>query len=84
MKHFGKNTKPLAQPPKLYDSILQTIKEPIWKALVISALVASVFECAAVGPEGLGEGIAIIFTTFMLILITAIADYIKDTRFIAL
>lgn len=32
----------------------------------------------------LGEGIAIVFTTFILIVITATADYIKDKKFIEL
>jgi Ca2+-transporting ATPase len=34
--------------------------------------------------ESLGEGIAIVFTTFVLILITAAADYVKDKKFIEL
>jgi hypothetical protein len=58
------------------------LREPIWKALAVSAILGSIFECYAVGITGLGEGIAIIFTTLMLICITSGADYIKDKRFI--
>jgi hypothetical protein len=61
------------------------LHEPIWKWLVISATLAAVVKTFALWSiESLGEGFAIIFSTFMLIFVTACADYTKDKRFIEL
>jgi len=53
--------------------------------LVVSASLAALIKTFAIRSiEALGEGLAIILTTFMLIYITATADYIKDKKFIEL
>jgi len=55
----------------------------IW--LVASATLAALIKAIAIRSiASLGEGIAIVFTTFILILITAAADYVKDKKFIEL
>ena len=61
------------------------MKEPIYLWLVGSATLAALIKTIAIRSiASLGEGIAIIFTTFILILVTAAADYIKDKKFIEL
>ena len=76
---FGKNTKPVAQVASFWGSFCDTLKTPIFLALIISAILSSVCEIAQVGfIDGVGDGLAIIISTLGLILITSLADYLKD------
>ena len=81
---FGYNSKPLAKAPKLMDSIKQTLREPIWVVLAGSAVFAGIVEAIALGWRNIGQAISILIMTFFLVAITALADLIKDKRFIEL
>lgn len=83
-KHFGKNTKPLAQTPKLIDSIKQTLREPIWAVLAISAVFAGIVESLCEDWTEIGEAISVIVMTLFLIAVTAFADLVKDKKFVEL
>jgi len=82
-RHFGPNTKPLAPLPKLFDSVKQTIMEPLWLILLVSAVIASGASMFTNGPlEAIGEAVTIILATFALIAITSLADWAKDRKFV--
>lgn len=84
-RYFGANIKPLAPVPKVFDSIKQTIMEPLWLVMIISAILSSICSMFVKGFfDSLGDAIAIITAAILLILITAGADWAKDKRFVAL
>lgn len=63
------------------DSIRQTLKDKVWLAMGVSAVVSALFGGIFVGVSGLLEGVSIVIIGFVTIFITAYIDYIKDKKF---
>lgn len=63
---------------------MQALEEPIWAVLAVSALLAGIVEAFAQGWSNIIEPIYIILMTIFLLTVTALADLIKDKRFIDL
>ena len=85
-RHFGPNTKPLAPLPNFIDSVKQTLMEPLWLIMLVSAVIASgaaMFTTES-ALEAIEEAITIVMAAFSLIAITSIADWVKDRRFVQL
>jgi hypothetical protein len=74
----------LATPQNLIDSIKQTLREPVWAVLVITAIIAGIFDAIFVGFSEIGEVISIVLMTLFLIAVTSIADLVKDKKFVQL
>ena len=84
-RYFGANTKPLAPVPRVIDSIKQTIMEPLWLVMIISALLSGIVSMFVnMSISSLGDAIAVVSAAVILILITASADWAKDNRFVQL
>jgi fructose-specific phosphotransferase system IIC component len=84
-RYFGANIKPLAPVPKVFDSIKQTIMEPLWLIMIISAILSCICSMFVKGFfSSIRDAIEIITAALILILITSLADYAKDRRFVQL
>ena len=83
-RYFGPNTKPLAPLPRFFDSIKQTIMEPLWLIMLVSAIIASGAAMFTTSGfiEAIEEAGTIILAAFALITITSIADWAQDRRFV--
>jgi len=81
---FGQNTKPLAPTPSLLDSLKQTAQDKLWWVVGGTALLSGLCGGVAHGWGGLVEGISIIIAAALIMIITTIADLLKDKRFVAL
>lgn len=81
---FGENKRPLPQLPKLVDSIKQMAKEKIWLVVIGSALITSICGYFAYGLSGMAEGISIVIVTIFLLVVSTLADWIKDRQFVRL
>jgi len=60
--------------------------EPLWLVMILSALISWLTSIVCTGQfkASTGEAISIILAAFGLITITAVADWIKDNRFVHL
>jgi hypothetical protein len=52
--------------------------------LVITAIIAGIFDAIFVGFSEIGEVISIVLMTLFLIAVTSIADLVKDKKFVQL
>ena len=73
---FGANDKNLKKSASVIASLVQTCKDPIWAVIGVSALVSGLMGWIIVGYMGLVEGIAILLTSVLIILVTTGADYL--------
>jgi len=78
---FGQNTKPVEPPVKFFSSVKDVGMEKQWLFVGGTAVVSGICGWIGVGPGGLLEGISIIIASIFIIIISAVADYVKDTRF---
>lgn len=81
---FGRNVKPLAQQATFIESIKQTAQDRVWWVATGSAAVATIGNALTWDIEGLGEGLAIIIAIALIIIVTSLADWLKDRRFVEL
>ena len=76
---------PLPIRASLLESLIDTIKERIWIIAGISALAASIGGMIKAGSiTGGAEGFGLLIFAAIIIVITSLVDYIKDSRFVTL
>lgn len=78
---FGKNLKPVEPPISFLSSVKDVAYEKCWLFVGGSAVVSGISGAIGIGPGGLLEGISIIIASIFIIVISAVADYVKDVRF---
>lgn len=81
---FGVNTKPVAQGPRLLDSIKQTCQDRLWWVVGGSAILSAICGGCVHGLGGLVEGASIVAAVVLIIAISSLADWYKDRRFVEL
>lgn len=81
---FGRNTKPLPVTPALLDSLKQTAQDKLWWVVGGTALLSAICGAFAHGWKGLTEGLSIIVAAAVIMLISTVADLMKDRRFVGL
>lgn len=83
-KTFGANAKPLPQVPGILDSVKQEASNIIWLVMAATALFAGLCGIYEYGWEALAEAMSIVAVTAVILVVTSIADWHKDTRFVEL
>lgn len=83
-KVFGENQRPTPPRASIKESIIQTISNYVWLAIAGTALLSSVVSVFFGEWREVWEGISIILVALFLIMLIAVADYIKDNKFIEL
>jgi hypothetical protein len=78
---FGQNTKPVEPPVSFFSSVKDVAYEKQWLFVGGTAIVSGISGSIGIGVGGLLEGISIIIASVFIIIISAVADYVKDTRF---
>ena len=78
---FGQNTKPVEPPVNFFASVKDVAMEKQWLFVGGTAVVSGISGAIGIGPGGLLEGISIIIASIFIIIISAVADYVKDKRF---
>jgi len=82
---YGKNTKPLPVMNSFLSSLKQVMREDkTWIAVAFTALISGICGAISLGWNGLAEGISIIIVAIMMLIISSLADYVKDRKFIDL
>lgn len=85
IKMYGTNTKPLPVINKFHESFKQVVKEDkTWLAVALTAVVSGICGAFSLGWAGLSEGISIIIVAFLMLMISSLADFIKDRKFVDL
>jgi magnesium-transporting ATPase (P-type) len=85
-KVFTANSKPLPATPKFLDSIKQEGSNKMWWVVGGSALLSGLCGAFVLTPwyMGIWEGISIILAAMFIMLVSSVADMIKDRRFVEL
>mmetsp|Transcript_104994 Transcript_104994/g.145192 ORF Transcript_104994/g.145192 Transcript_104994/m.145192 type:complete len:131 (+) Transcript_104994:133-525(+) len=80
---FGPNKKPMPQLPPFWESFKDAIDDRIILTAaifgVLTMLVGLIYD-----PSGMVDGIAILISLLLLVLITSCNDWKKDTKFVEL
>ena len=71
-------------PPTLLDSLKQTAQDKLWWVVGGTALLSGICGAFAHGWKGLTEGLSIIVAAAVIMLISTVADLMKDRRFVGL
>jgi len=75
---------PIAEAPRLLDSLKQTCQDRLWWVAGGSAVVSAVVGGCVYGVGGLVEGASIVAAVILIIAISSLADWYKDRRFVQL
>jgi len=78
---FGQNKKPVEPPVSFFASVKDVALEKQWLFVGGTAIVSGISGAIGIGPGGLLEGISIIIASIFIIIISAVADFVKDKRF---
>lgn len=85
---FGKNNKPIKDQPPLMDSIKQECKQKLWWVVGASAVFSGLCGAFTIKDApwymGIFEGVSIILAAMFIMLVSSIADMIKDRKFLKL
>ena len=81
---FGVNEKPVPQTPSFIESVKEALNDRILALIAVFAILSIITGMIYDPSKGWIEGVSIIFSLFILVIITSANDLKKDKTFVAL